>query len=396
MKKYILLIAALFILSFGYSQIQASFGGGDAPGRIKIYLKPGVTMASCVFSTLQFNAALPQGIAFPSNLIMTVVSSAFPFAASNWIVDPPYLEGGYINFNIHTAQSGYTLPITANVEFEAIQVKFTSNLLNGNYPNAAHLVCLPDGGIQGAGNALFYCTGSVFSDGSNLYYARDANVTVSNGTSYRTNNPLNVTSFARYGPALYLGPSGSLPIQFKDFTVTKKDNNALLSWWVENETAVTDHYEVERSVNGIDFTRFASVPPKLTGGSNSYNLTDFNLSTINSSGVIYYRIKQYDKDGKYIYSEIRTVRLDPKFVFMNVYPNPVKDITNVTLDLFDKSDVYITIVNVSGKEVQQLYLLGNKGVNIQKVNMSKLSSGFYLIKVQADGKTKTIPVVKAQ
>ena len=191
-------------------------------------------------------------------------------------------------------------------------------------------------------------------------------------------------------------PAVPVPIKFGGFTAVKKDNNALLNWQVENESAITDRYEVERSLNGVSFTKFATVAPRLNGGTNSYDLKDLNLSQLRSSGIIYYRIKQVDKDDKYVYSEIRSIRMDGKGFAVNVYPNPVKDITILTLDLIDAADVAITITDAAGKEVQKIDMQGMKGFNVQKINMKNMASGSYMIKVKAGIEMKTLPGVKGQ
>ena len=405
MKKIIVILITLFTFTAGYAQtdlMQASIGAGDSLGRIKIYLKPSNTvLTSASFSTLQFNIALPAAIAPGPNFpVLTVKSS--PFAGVTWIVSDVYLENGYVNYNILTAQSAFTLPVTNNVEFEAMQVEFSPGLsgIYNTFTNAAHLVCQPDGGSGGlgVGNALFYCTGTFSSNGANLYYARDGQVTVSNGSSYTPigpgsrlgggPNPLSVLSFARFAGGIFI------PVKFTNFSVIKKANDALLTWSVENETSITDRYEIERSVNGADFTKFITIAPRLNGGTNTYNLTDLNLSSIKSSGVIYYRVKQIDKDGKFIYSEIRSVRLDSRGFGITVYPNPVSSLTNVTLDLDAAADVIIKITDVAGKEVQRIQLRGNKGINIQKVNLSGLAAGSYMLNVTAGTEIKTLPVVK--
>ena len=186
-----------------------------------------------------------------------------------------------------------------------------------------------------------------------------------------------------------------IPVRFTGFNVIKKENNAILNWLVENESVLTDRYEVERSVNGVNFTKIVTVAPKaLNGGTNSYDLTDFNLSSIKASGVIYYRIKQIDKDGKFVYTEIRSVRLDAKGFGISVYPNPVSSLTNLTLDLEAAADVIIKVTDAAGKEVQRLQLQGNKGINIQRINLSGLAAGSYMLNVSAGAEIKTLPVVK--
>ena len=194
---------SVVVFETGFGQnIKASISTGSMANRITIWLKPDVTQSPAIFSTLQFNVAIPVGIApVPT---MTVISSAFP--GVTWIVDPGYIEGGFINYNIYTASSGYTVNLlTANTEFQAMELAFSGGIVS-TYSNTAHLVCLANGGLT-TGNALFYCTGSIFSNGQSLFYARDANVQFSNADSYLLSgtqvDPGTQTSFAKF--ATYFG-----------------------------------------------------------------------------------------------------------------------------------------------------------------------------------------------
>lgn len=187
-----------------------------------------------------------------------------------------------------------------------------------------------------------------------------------------------------------------LPVKFLAFSAVKKGGNALLTWQIENESAITDRYEVERSLNGLDYVKFATVLPKNNGQSgNSYDLSDLNISSLRSSGVFYYRIKQVDKDGKFIYSEIKNLRLNSKGLAIGVYPNPVRSFANLTIDIEQDTDATVSITDASGKQVQLLQMQLFKGPNIKKIKMDNLATGSYMLKVQTATEIKTMAVVKA-
>ncbi|MEO6547601.1 MAG: T9SS type A sorting domain-containing protein, partial [Ferruginibacter sp.] len=168
-------------------------------------------------------------------------------------------------------------------------------------------------------------------------------------------------------------------------------------WQIENETELTDRYEVERSLNGVDFNNVKTITPKKNGlSSNSYDLTDVNLTDLRSAGIFYYRIKQYDKDGRFIYSETRSVRFTSKGIVMGVYPNPLKDFANLSIDLEQNTSATITVNDASGKQVQSIQTLLFKGPNTKKINMAAFASGSYLLKVQTPTEIKTITIVKGK
>jgi hypothetical protein len=186
-----------------------------------------------------------------------------------------------------------------------------------------------------------------------------------------------------------------LPVKFSGFNVIKKNNDGLITWLIENESALTDRYEIERSFNGVDFKTVYTVAAKNNGkSSNNYDLADLNLPALRSTGVFYYRIKQVDKDGKFLYTSIKSLRLTTKAMVMAVYPNPIKNIANLTIDSDQDTNATVTIIDASGKQLQNIQMPIFKGANTKKINMATLASGSYILQVQTATATETIPVVK--
>lgn len=192
-----------------------------------------------------------------------------------------------------------------------------------------------------------------------------------------------------------LQPAGNVPVRFLDFNATKKDDAAVLNWQIENESATTARYEVERSVNGVDFVKVSTVNALNNGNSsNVYSTTDKNISTVRSNGILYYRIKQIDANGKYVYTVIKSVRITNKNVVVGVYPNPVKTAANVTIDVTEVKNVSLFLTDATGKEIKKFSMVAQKGLNTKKIDMSNLANGNYLIKVQTEEEVKTLSVVK--
>ena len=207
-----------------------------------------------------------------------------------------------------------------------------------------------------------------------------------------------------YGPGFYrqgnfhILPLNAVPIpvRFLGFNAIKRNSDAILTWNVENESAITDRYEIERSLNGTTFAAVATVRARNNGSStNSYEATDANIDNLRATGpMVYYRIKQIDRDGKFVYTQVRSIRLDGRTTQISVYPNPVRNNATLNLNLLEDAEVIVTINDAGGKQVQHLQLQGFRGNNIKNIDMSKFSAGSYMIKVQYGTEIKTIPVVK--
>ncbi len=271
----------------------------------------------------------------------------------------------------------------ANTDIAMATITFSGN---PSLSSQIKLANLPGGGTDPNPNSFFGFSidgGDVVNEAAQFYAIPGISTVVNDGNGY---------SGTSYAITTGLVP---LPVKFIGFSVTKKDNNALITWQVESESSITDRYEIERSLNGVDFQKVYTVSPKNNGNSsNSYDLMDANLSTLRSTGIIYYRIKQIDKDGKSVYTGIKSLRLNAKSMAVGVYPNPISNFANLSIDLEQDSNATITINDASGKQVQNIQMQLFKGPNLKKINMGTLASGSYILKVQTATETETISVVK--
>jgi len=178
-------------------------------------------------------------------------------------------------------------------------------------------------------------------------------------------------------------PSQStLPVNLLGFTGRYKGTSALLNWTAENEVKFRQ-YEVERSLNGTDFTTVGSVTP--TGGpglTRNYDLTD-ELSSVTGS-AFYYRLKMIDLDGKFTYSQVVMIRRNGKAITgIVVNPNPVVG-GNATLRMTaaESGMVEIRVIDFTGKirmsQKTRIYE-GNNSISIN--NLNDLQPGVYTMQL---------------
>ena len=89
----------------------------------------------------------------------------------------------------------------------------------------------------------------------------------------------------------------TLPVTLVFFTVQLYNNNqANVNWTTASENNL-NHFEIEKSMDGVNFTKTASIlAAGRTGGVTNYNFLD----TINANGatLIFYRLHSFDADGK--------------------------------------------------------------------------------------------------
>lgn len=160
-----------------------------------------------------------------------------------------------------------------------------------------------------------------------------------------------------------------VPLTLLDFNAQKAGEKARASWTTTNEIN-TDHFELQRSDDGTQFQKLASVPALNISGDHHYEFTD----PLPLQGHNYYRLKMIDKDGQYTYSRIAQLDFGKAQTFISsVYPNPVKDIVNVAVT--DAGS--ISLISQEGRTVltKQFSARG-----VYQLDLSAFAAGIYFIK----------------
>jgi Secretion system C-terminal sorting domain len=185
-----------------------------------------------------------------------------------------------------------------------------------------------------------------------------------------------------------------VPIKLAAFTAAKQGNNALVSWTTASEINA-DHFEIERSYDGVNFV---SVGNKQAAGNST---SDVNYSFIDpitvSSGIIYYRLKTIDIDGKESISKIVSLKLNGGPIKdFTVYPNPFATDLKIQLNAATETTATVRISNIAGQTVVAKTVLLQKGVNtiVLAQEISTLQKGVHLIEITADGIKLSNKVIK--
>ena len=200
--------------------------------------------------------------------------------------------------------------------------------------------------------------------------------------------PTTVTSFlGGVDLPMVLGNSGSIlsTPRSVDLTVQKQSSKAILNWTYNNVTAIRE-VAIERSVNGRNFDKLATVASLIT------TYTDDNLLP----GTNYYRIKITDVNGKIAYSAIAAIiNATDGFDIVALLPNIVHTDMQVSIAAAQKTKLDMAITDVMGRPVSKLQFTASAGSNMFDVNVSKLSAGiYYLTAATANGEIKTMRFVK--
>lgn len=173
----------------------------------------------------------------------------------------------------------------------------------------------------------------------------------------------------------------TLPVTCGGFTYSLNENTVQLSWKTVTELN-SSHFEVQKSVNGLDYSAIAVV--KASGSSNKpveYQYTD---NGIKGGLNYYYRIKAYDKDGR-SESFCNTLKIAAKGsgtnLFGDIYPNPAGTVANINILKQYAGKVSIQVVNVIGQVLSQQSLPVTNATQTITIATAHLPKGTYFVKL---------------
>ena len=112
-------------------------------------------------------------------------------------------------------------------------------------------------------------------------------------TSNNGNSSAGTITFDTWATSFAIAEA-TLPVSFLSLEAKKVTNGTQLTWKVAQEKVVVS-YDVERSADGKNFSKLASVA---STGATSNSVLDNSLS----ANTVYYRVRNNNQDGKYKYS----------------------------------------------------------------------------------------------
>jgi hypothetical protein len=203
-----------------------------------------------------------------------------------------------------------------------------------------------------------------------------------------------------------------LPVELVSFIASVDHLNSILRWSTATEKN-NYGFEIERrkigdmdlasTNNGSTATTLQWSKASFVSGSGTSNSPKYYLFTDNNlhPGRYAYRIKQIDQDGTFKYSESVEVEIGlvPKILTLSQnYPNPFNPMTTIEFTLAEDSKVSLKVFDMLGREVATL-MNGELKAGVlhqQTFDVSKLSSGMYIYRLQTGNKSlaKKLMVLK--
>jgi photosystem II stability/assembly factor-like uncharacterized protein len=186
-----------------------------------------------------------------------------------------------------------------------------------------------------------------------------------------------------------------LPVNGLNFTGKDAGDHIQLNWQTLQENGL-DHFELERSTDGIHFSRITSVWPKGGAGPNSYIYNDYDERQLASQGRsnLQYRLKSVDLNGNSTWSDIVSINLaitGSVTLMGTAFESSLK--IRVISDM--SQTVTLQMYDMSGKLVLSKSIPVSSGSNeINLDNLSGLARGMYLFTARTRTQRFTQKVTK--
>ena len=209
---------------------------------------------------------------------------------------------------------------------------------------------------------------------ANVFYYRAVDARNSTANTLGIGSSHTVDSFSSWTAGGFPAP---LPVELISFNATLKDQTSSELTWVTASEINNDHFDIERSDDGTTFKKVGEEAGHgTTNDVNKYSYIDqFGPGIL--APVLYYRLKQVDFNGAFVYTDIRKVTLDAKQDGIKVWYD--RDITSLSavITVSESQRITLKIIDVQGKIIADQNLNANKGNNSVRMDMQGLASGVY-------------------
>ncbi|MFD2787545.1 T9SS type A sorting domain-containing protein [Hymenobacter rubripertinctus] len=238
-------------------------------------------------------------------------------------------------------------------------------------------------------------------------FAYQANATVSYSDPFRTTGNGTVSPGANYANDAAMGTAGGsnysassstsedvtitrpLPVTLTAFQVKAAGQDAVLGWTTAAELH-NDRFEVERSLNGVDFEVIGSQRGQGTSSSAAtYRFVDAGAARL-SSRLLYYRLHQIDHDGTGTYTSVRTVQFE-RARAAGLYPNPQQGRFTLDLLALPAGSYQVDILDLAGRRVLRTQLNGGQEHTLL---VSDLPMGSYLVRISGQSVSIALPMTR--
>lgn len=285
------------------------------------------------------------------------------------------------------AGGSIVLQISSFSVLSTCQLSVTANGANGGTVNTSTHA---GGGAGGQGIVVY----SIAQPTANITTQTNNGNPGCNNNSVPCNN-LSGSAGGTNGSGIIPSVGGFLPIELLSFNAIKANNHVNLNWVTSSEI-YNDHFVVERSLNGTEFTELAVVKTKAKNGNSKSPLSYTTLDPAPNPGTTYYRLKQADQNGTVKYFQTVSVKFDKvNPVSFVVFPNPNKGEFTIDISGIEQNnEVELTVMDLKGKIVfKNIIQTSFQNNSIKVAPKELLTPGVYICNLLSQGINYPVKVI---
>lgn len=159
----------------------------------------------------------------------------------------------------------------------------------------------------------------------------------------------------------------AFPVKLVDFKGYIESRKNVLKWSTASEQN-NNRFDIERKNNSGNFYTIGSVNGAGTSNETIHYSFDDNTPM---EGINYYRLKQWDKDGKFTFSNVITL-INKNNLPIKVYPNPATNKINIEF-AESRNNIQLKLVNTTGQIILQS--------PSQTIDVSHIPNGMYYLNI---------------
>jgi hypothetical protein len=320
----------------------------------------------------------------------TISSSEYPNGAdfagnANALVRLYFTQSDFDDLSAASKANNYGM-CTGNDDIDTLQNLYVTKYTGANEDG--------DFGNNDYQNGVFRV---FYKDNSTLTVSENGFDTVFNMLTPTSNHfvEMSVTQFSEFW--LHGGSGGDpLPVEMLYIEAKNISNEYISVRWATASEINNHKFEVERSEDGISFSKIGEVQGN--GTTTERKDYSYNDKTAQQGIRYYYRLKQIDFDETYEYSPIVSEMLkgEDLFTVSEFVPNPATDQGKLFIKTGKEQEIAIEMHNYIGQVVKEGVTYLNKGSNTINVDFNDLAAGTYTTRIVAGNKVIVRRVVIAR
>ena len=184
-------------------------------------------------------------------------------------------------------------------------------------------------------------------------------------------------------------PITPLPVTGLELTAQKQQETIELKWQTKSELN-NDYFVAERSADGRNYENLGTVAASNNIRGGNYQLTDIKPL----HGDNFYRVKQVDKNGAFVYSKVVRVNMSGTSNGFYVVQNPVNDVLILNISTAEAQKVQLIVRDAAGRTILHSEQQVAAGTSNCRMPVDKLSQGAYFISVMMKEGAQTATFIR--